>query len=88
MSKHPHARYYPASIRVGTQVISILSDDDLLFHVRSLCGDDLASLLQTRLHYDESLPDKNSILSAIERIQSDASDVVSALDSLYDQFEQ
>lgn len=88
MFQHPHARYYPTSVRINGQPYTIMSDEDLLLNIRWTGGDDLHDLVQARLKDVEELPDPESVKNAIERIRTDASDVVSALETLYDQFDQ
>ena len=87
MSKNKQTQYYPTSIRIGDVPYTILSDEDLLLVVRQTGGDDLHDLVKTRLLYAEEMPDRQSILTAIEEIQSAISDAERAVNSLYDQFE-
>ena len=85
--RHPHAQFYPAVVRIAGKPFTIFSDDDLLSLVRDTAGDDTHDLLKLRMREVPSLPDKQSVLQAIERIQSDLSDAANGLDRLYDQID-
>lgn len=87
MFDHPHARLYPAVVRIAGKPFTICSDDDLFSLVRDTAGDDTHDLLKLRMCGVPSLPDKQSVLQAIERIQSDLSDAANGLDSLYSQMD-
>lgn len=83
MFDHPHAQFYPAVVRVAGKPFTIFSDEDLFSLIRDTAGDDAHDLLKLRMREVPSLPDKQSALQAIERIQSDLSDAANGLDSLY-----
>lgn len=88
MFQHPHERYYPTSIRINGQPYTIMSDEDLLLNIRWTGGDDLHDLVKQRLKDVEEMPDRESVKDVIDRIRRDTSDVVSALETLYEQFDQ
>lgn len=88
MFQHPHARYYPTSVRINGQPYTIMSDEDLLLNIRWTGGDDLHDLVKQRLKDVEEMPDRESVKDVIDRIRRDTSDVVSALETLYEQFDQ
>lgn len=88
MSKNKQTQYYPTSIRIGDVPYAILSDKDLLLVVRQTGGDDLHDLVQKRLSYVNDMPDKETVLNIIERVQSNASDVANTLDQLYELFQE
>lgn len=87
MFDHPHAQFYPAVVRIAGKPFTIFSDDDLFSLVRDTAGDDTHDLLKLRMREVPAWPDKQSVLQAIERIQSDLADAFRGLDSLYDQID-
>lgn len=87
MSENNLRYCYPTSVRINGQLNAVLSDDDLLWLIRQSCGDDLHDLVRKRLCYVEEIPDRETILNAIEEIQSAISDARRAADSLSDKFE-
>lgn len=87
MFDNPHAKFYPAVVRVAGKPFTIFSDEDLFSLIRDTTGDDTHDLLKLRMCEVPSLPDKQSVLQAIERIQSDLSDAANGLDSLYSQMD-
>lgn len=88
MFQHPHERYYPTSVRINGQPYTIMSDEDLLLNIRWAGGDDLHDLVKQRLKDVGEMPDQESVKDVIDRIRRDASDVVSALETLYEQFDK
>lgn len=87
MSKKSQTQYYPTSVRIGDVPYTIMSDEDLLLAVRLTGGDDLHDLVQKRVAYVDEMPDKETVLNIIDRIQSDVKDVVNEIEQLYDMFE-
>lgn len=87
MFDHPHAQFYPAVVRIAGKSFTIFSDDDLFSLIRDTAGDDTHDLLKLRMREVPAWPEKQSVLQSIERIQSDLSDAVRGLDSLYDQMD-
>ena len=83
MFDHPHAKFYPAVVRVAGKPFTIFSDDDLFSLIRDTAGDDTHDLLKLRMCEVHSLPDKQSVFQDIERIHSDLSDAANGLDRLY-----
>ena len=75
---------YPTSVRVNGQPQSILSDSDLLFIIRQHCGDDVASVVESRLEMVGAPVNTSDLLDRLESIKSDLDSVSSALEFLCD----